>query len=32
MLAPRTKVIVLSWWAIETHMSPNQKEVVKKKL
>jgi len=32
MLAPRTKVIVLSWWAIETHMRPNQKEVVKKRL
>ncbi len=23
-----TKVIVLSWWSFETHMNPNQKEVV----
>lgn len=32
MLAPRTKAIVLSLWAIETHMNPNQKKVVKKRL
>ncbi len=30
ILAPRTKAIVLSWWAIETHTNPNQKEVVRK--
>ncbi len=30
MLDPRTKAIMLSWWPIETCMSPNQKEVVKK--
>jgi len=30
MLAPKTKVTVLSWWALETHMNPDRKEVVRK--
>jgi hypothetical protein len=32
ILAPVTKAIVLSWWAFETHMSPNHKDVVRRKL
>jgi hypothetical protein len=32
MLGPKTKATFLSWWASETHMSPNKKEVVKRRL
>jgi len=31
-MALGTKVIVLSWWSFETHMNPNQKEVVHRRL
>jgi hypothetical protein len=32
MLVPETKVTVLSWWASKTHMNPNIKEVVRRRL
>jgi hypothetical protein len=32
ILASETKAIILSWWASKTHMSPNKKEVVRRRL
>jgi hypothetical protein len=32
VLALGTKAIVFSWWSFKTHMSPNQKEVVQRRL
>jgi hypothetical protein len=32
VMALGIKVIVLSWWSFETHMNPNQKEVVHRRL
>jgi len=32
MLVLKTKVTILSWWASKTRLSPNKKEVVKRRL
>jgi hypothetical protein len=31
ILAPKTRTIILAWWAFEICMTPNQKEVVRKR-
>jgi hypothetical protein len=32
MLVPKTKATILSWWVSKTHMNPNKKKVVRRRL